>query len=74
MDTPSPIYLDPIEQAQIQADALAGAFEDHRAAMNPTSFADLIRERQLHTAATMSARLVDLLVAEKARQSQAAAS
>lgn len=67
MDTPASIYLDQLEQAKIQADAYTGAFEDHRASMDPASIADRIREKKLHATATICARYVEVLEAKAAK-------
>lgn len=71
MNTPSPISLEPIEEARIEANALVGAFDDHRAVMDPTSVADRIRERQLHQAATFAVRIVEALERFEAHANQA---
>ena len=49
-----PIPLTVAEQARIEADALAGAFDDHRAVMDPTNRGHLRREKNLHSAARLA--------------------
>ena len=40
-----------LEEAQIEAEAAIGAFEEHRESMDPTWPGDLAKERELYSAA-----------------------
>lgn len=71
MSTIHPLPLTEVEQALITADALIGAFEDHRASMDPTDSDDLLRERKLHGQASDAVRTAKLLAAFEAHANDA---
>lgn len=63
----TPIHLTRAEHARIEANALAGAFDDHRQTMDPTWPGDLAKEKQLHAAASKAERTARHLEAASAQ-------